>query len=85
MWHGLTHMYHNEGLASFAKGMSPTLLGVLPYAGISFGTNDSLKKLYLVYFAPGKSERDIPTRVRLVCGAIAGLMAQTSSYPSYSQ
>lgn len=77
VWHGLRHMYVNEGLASFAKGMSPTLVGVLPYAGISFGTNDSLKKLYLAHFAPGKSDREIPTQVRLVCGAIAGLVAQT--------
>lgn len=79
VWHGMRQMYINEGLASFAKGMSPTLIGVLPYAGISFGTNDSLKKLYIKHFAPNLSERQLPTTVRLVAGAIAGLVAQTGT------
>ncbi len=31
------------------------------------------------------SDREIPTSVRLVCGAIAGLMAQTGASPAVQQ
>lgn len=33
-------------MKTFYRGFVPTLLGVIPYAGISFCTYDTLKKLY---------------------------------------
>ena len=32
VWHGLTHMYHHEGVHSFAKGMVDTPPGAHPLA-----------------------------------------------------
>jgi solute carrier family 25 phosphate transporter 23/24/25/41 len=37
-------MVGNEGLISLYKGLSPTLIGVAPYAAINFATYDLLKK-----------------------------------------
>ncbi|KAJ9613387.1 coenzyme A transporter [Cladophialophora chaetospira] len=36
----------NSGLANFYRGFSPTLLGMLPYAGMSFLTHDTIGDLF---------------------------------------
>ena len=81
-----------SGLINFYRGFSPTLVGMLPYAGFSFLTHDVasdiLQRPALAPYAvrtghDGRSE----TRARLnnaaelAAGALAGLVAQTASYP----
>lgn len=39
-------MLFEEGLGAFYKGYIPTIAGVIPYAGVSFFTYDTLKMLY---------------------------------------
>ena len=39
--------YKRGGLRTFYRGLTPTLLGVVPYAGTSFFTYETLKLLYL--------------------------------------
>ena len=43
--HAFSEMYREGGVRSFYKGMAPTLIGILPYAGISFATYGTLKQL----------------------------------------
>jgi hypothetical protein len=74
--HGLVQMYHKEGLYSWFKGMSPTLQGILPYAGVNFATYETLK-----YYAPKKKNGELSSWWKLVCGGIAGAVGQTVSYP----
>lgn len=62
----------------FYRGFSVTLMGMVPYAGVSFLTYNMLKQNlpeYLPYLKKRPTQRD------LVCGAIAGLISQTASYP----
>jgi solute carrier family 25 protein 16 len=61
----------------FYRGFSITILGMIPYAGVSFLTYGTLKKYasQTVYFKDRKTRRD------LACGAVAGLLSQTASYP----
>jgi solute carrier family 25 protein 16 len=81
------------GLTNFYRGFSPTLLGMLPYAGMSFLTHDTagdiLRHPLLApyttlpkpeYSPPGKP---VPLRAwaELLAGGIAGLVSQTASYP----
>ena len=37
-------IYRTEGLKTLYRGISPTVLGVIPYAGTSFFTYETLKK-----------------------------------------
>lgn len=82
-----------SGLTNFYRGFAPTLLGMLPYAGMSFLTHDtvgdilrhpSLSKWTTLpqpkNAQPGKA---VPLRswAELLAGGIAGLISQTSSYP----
>lgn len=39
-------IYKEEGIRTFYKGYIPTVIGVIPYAGVSFLTYDTLKRLY---------------------------------------
>nr|XP_019048412.1 solute carrier family 25 (mitochondrial carrier protein), member 16 [Kwoniella bestiolae CBS 10118]OCF27342.1 solute carrier family 25 (mitochondrial carrier protein), member 16 [Kwoniella bestiolae CBS 10118] len=65
-------------LYPFYRGFSITILGMIPYAGVSFLTYGTLKKHapeYIPYL------RDRPTMRDLSCGAVAGAVSQTASYP----
>lgn len=65
-----------QGPLALYRGVSPTILGIIPYAGISFFTYETLKALYLERF-----HRDPNPLVRVSCGAFAGLLGQNASYP----
>ncbi|XP_074661278.1 mitochondrial coenzyme A transporter SLC25A42-like isoform X2 [Tubulanus polymorphus] len=69
--------YREEGIWKLYRGFTPTLLGVVPYSGVSFFTYESLKKFHWEYY----KNKDPSALHRLCFGAIAGLLGQTSSYP----
>ncbi|XP_071520646.1 mitochondrial coenzyme A transporter SLC25A42 [Panulirus ornatus] len=70
-------IWKNEGPLTLYRGLTPTLLGVIPYAGTSFGIYETLKKNHKAY-----SDRDKPNPFeRMMFGAVAGLVGQSSSYP----
>ncbi|CAI2319550.1 unnamed protein product [Caenorhabditis sp. 36 PRJEB53466] len=68
--------YREGGIRLLYRGIYPTILGVIPYAGSSFFTYETLKIMY----------RDSAGHVessyyRMMFGMLAGLIGQTSSYP----
>ncbi|KAK4126156.1 mitochondrial carrier [Parathielavia appendiculata] len=81
------------GLANFYRGFTPTLLGMLPYAGMSFLTHDTVGDLlrhpaiaqYTTLRKPENSPPGKPAPLRswaeLSAGGIAGVVSQTASYP----
>ncbi len=66
----------SEGPRGLYRGVTPTILGIIPYAGLSFFTYESLKKLY-----NDRYSTDPPPLPRLCFGAVAGLVGQNASYP----
>lgn len=81
------------GLANFYRGFSPTILGMLPYAGMSFLTHDTAGDLLrLPVIArwttnprpagyPEGKPNPLKSWAELFAGGIAGLVSQTASYP----
>ncbi|KAF2861021.1 putative mitochondrial carrier protein [Piedraia hortae CBS 480.64] len=83
------------GLANFYRGFAPTLLGMIPYAGMSFLTHDYagdfMRRPALARYtvqpiesqAPQASGKPPPLTwwAELLTGAMAGFVSQTSSYP----
>ncbi|GHJ83967.1 hypothetical protein NliqN6_0369 [Naganishia liquefaciens] len=65
-------------LAPFYRGFSVTLVGMIPYAGVSFLTYGTLKR-HISDFIPMMA--DHKTISDLTCGAVAGAVSQTASYP----
>nr|CAD7406122.1 unnamed protein product [Timema poppensis] len=66
-----------EGPRAFYRGYLPTVLGVIPYAGVSFFTYDTLKKKYIDY----TGNPTLNPAASLLFGAAAGMLGQSSSYP----
>uniref|UniRef100_A0A8C5XH75 Solute carrier family 25 member 16 n=1 Tax=Microcebus murinus TaxID=30608 RepID=A0A8C5XH75_MICMU len=86
--HAFKTIYAKEGgFLGFYRGLMPIILGMAPYAGVSFFTFGTLKSGGLSH-APtllGRPSTDNPnvlvlkTHINLFCGGVAG--AQTISYP----
>lgn len=81
MYSNIIHVFirisQEEGVRTLYRGFSPTILGVIPYAGITFFTYETLKKLHTE-----KTRRSQPyPHERLAFGACAGLIGQSASYP----
>lgn len=86
-----------SGLANFFRGFTPTLWGMIPYAGSSFLAHDVGGDVmrypqlapYTVLPMPERSQKQLapnkPAPLRawaeLTTGAFAGLVSQTISYP----
>ncbi|CAM9727558.1 unnamed protein product [Bubo scandiacus] len=81
MYSNIVHVFirisREEGLKTLYRGFTPTILGVIPYAGLSFFTYETLKKLHADH--SGKLQPSPPER--LLFGACAGLIGQSASYP----
>ncbi|XP_031556736.1 mitochondrial coenzyme A transporter SLC25A42-like [Actinia tenebrosa] len=70
-------IYEQEGIRTFYRGYVPTLIGIVPYAGISFFTYETCKKLFSEHF----NQQHITPLHRLAFGACAGLFGQSTTYP----
>lgn len=81
------------GLINFYRGFTPTILGMVPYAGISFLTHDTvsdmLRKPSLASYTtlprtssqPEGKPAPLRSWAELCAGGLAGLVSQTASYP----
>ncbi|KAM3876045.1 mitochondrial coenzyme A transporter SLC25A42-like [Diretmus argenteus] len=81
MYGNIMHVFKRiskeEGVKTLYKGFTPTILGIIPYAGITFFTYETLKKLHAE-----KTKRSQPySYERVAFGACAGLIGQSASYP----
>ncbi|RYO81989.1 hypothetical protein DL766_007253 [Monosporascus sp. MC13-8B] len=82
-----------SGLTNFYRGFSTTLLGMVPYAGVSFLTHDTAGDLlrhprlraWTTAARPAGYPEHKPEPLRawaeLVSGGVSGLVSQTVSYP----
>jgi len=67
-----------EGILALYKGVTPTVLGALPYEGIKFGTVGVLENIF-----QAKDEGEKPSIWRkLAFGGIGGIMAGIITYPN---
>ena len=72
----LSASYERGGILGLYRGITPTLLGMLPYSGIAFTINEQAKR-QITHI----THREPTTIERLLCGGLSGLFAQTLSYP----
>ncbi|XP_066594859.1 solute carrier family 25 member 16-like isoform X2 [Prorops nasuta] len=77
------------GVKALYRGFLPTICGMIPYAGFSFYTFERLKYVvmkYLPKYFCNRCDRNTSGLVltlpaKLLCGSIAGAIAQSFAYP----
>jgi solute carrier family 25 protein 16 len=69
-----TSVFQEGGIRCLYRGVCPTLYGILPYAGLKFFVYETLK-------ANLSAEAEPPLSAKLACGAVAGVVGQTVTYP----
>ncbi|KAJ7945204.1 Calcium-binding mitochondrial carrier protein like [Quillaja saponaria] len=67
-----------EGPRAFYKGLIPSVLGIIPYAGIDLTAYETLKDLSKRYILHDSEGGPL---VQLGCGTISGALGATSVYP----
>ena len=70
-------MWREEGPLSLYKGLSASVVGVIPYAALNLGLYDSMKKVYLRL----TREERVPNQIAGAFGALAGPLAATGTFP----
>ena len=71
-----------EGWTALYRGFTPTMIGIIPYAGTSFSTYEMLKRHWTEKANAEGIEDYSPTPIqRLVSGGLAGLLGQAAAYP----
>merc|ERR1712071_99725 len=71
----LRKSYHAEGLLSLWRGNSATMARIIPYAAIQFTAHEQWKHVL-------EADRpDASTGMRFVSGSLAGVTAQSLTYP----
>ncbi|EXB41417.1 Calcium-binding mitochondrial carrier protein SCaMC-1 [Morus notabilis] len=66
-----------EGPRAFYRGLFPSVLGIIPYAGIDLAAYETLKDLSKKYILDGEAG----PLVQLGCGTISGALGATCVYP----
>ena len=75
----VTHMLNRFPILKFYRGFTVTVIGMIPYAGVSFLSWGFLRSQLL---PPSKVGYKEATPIAdLFIGAVSGAIAQTSSYP----
>ncbi|XP_051115694.1 calcium-dependent mitochondrial ATP-magnesium/phosphate carrier protein 3-like isoform X2 [Andrographis paniculata] len=69
----------HEGPRAFYRGLIPSLLGIIPYAGIDLAVYETLKDMSRKYILPDNDEPG--PLVQLSCGTISGALGATCVYP----
>lgn len=74
--HILSKTYKDRGAMGLYRGITPTMLGILPYSGIAFTINEQSKR-----WITNMQRREPNTIEKMVIGAVSGLIAQSVTYP----
>lgn len=69
-----------DGAKSLYSGLFPTVVGIMPYAGLSFACFETIKHKLVQHFDL-ENDQAIPVWQRLCAGGFSGLVAQSSTYP----
>lgn len=88
--HAASTIFKKEGgITALYRGFTPTLMGMVPYAGLSFYCFEYLKygcMKYLPWLTCNPCTKNtgglvLAIPAKLICGGLAGAVAQSVSYP----
>ncbi|KAJ1983921.1 mitochondrial thiamine pyrophosphate transporter [Dimargaris verticillata] len=90
LMHGMTTIYRTEGIRGFYQGIWPSLVQVMPYFSLMFGTYDFFTRSFnslkaASAFTPEPLHRRFVRRAEpfqdAICGGLAGVVSKTGVFP----
>lgn len=75
--HAFVKIVREEGPSELYRGLTPSLIGVVPYAATNYYAYDTLKKLYRKTF----KQEEISNIATLLIGSAAGAISSTATFP----
>jgi len=75
--HAFVKILREEGPSELYRGLTPSLIGVVPYAATNYYAYDTLKKLYRKTF----KQEEISNIATLFIGSAAGAISSTATFP----
>ncbi|CAK4071303.1 unnamed protein product [Aphanomyces euteiches] len=76
LWHCISSIAQKDGIAGLYRGLIPSLLGIVPYAGVDLALFFTLKEAYVAHFDVAPSVGHV-----LLFGAVSSSCGQVVSYP----
>uniref|UniRef100_A0A1J3CQ52 Calcium-binding mitochondrial carrier protein SCaMC-1 n=1 Tax=Noccaea caerulescens TaxID=107243 RepID=A0A1J3CQ52_NOCCA len=80
LWRLTKEIWMQEGPRAFYKGLCPSLIGIIPYAGIDLAAYESLKDLSRTYILHDSGYEPGPL-IQLGCGMTSGALGASCVYP----
>ncbi|XP_074870959.1 mitochondrial thiamine pyrophosphate carrier isoform X2 [Carettochelys insculpta] len=77
--HAVVTMYQTEGLLTFYRGLTPTIIAIFPYAGLQFSFYNLLQQV-CEWLRPSEG-KNAGNFKNLICGSCAGVISKTLTYP----
>ncbi|CAI5527214.1 unnamed protein product [Closterium sp. Naga37s-1] len=81
MYRGVLHAFHRiiteQGVGELYRGVAPSVVGMIPYAGANFYAYDTLCTAY----RKARGREEIEPLMTLVIGSTAGCFAAASTFP----
>nr|QKY15286.1 mitochondrial carrier protein (MITC10) [Polytomella parva] len=81
VWQGLVHMAKTEGVKGMMKGNLTNCIRIVPNSAVKFFTYEQLSREISEYRAATTGSGELTPLIRLGTGAIAGIIAMSSTYP----
>lgn len=75
--HCFIKIVREEGPSELYRGLTPSLIGVVPYAATNYYAYDTLRKLYKKTF----KQEEISNIATLLIGSAAGAISSTATFP----
>lgn len=75
--HAFVKIVQEEGPSELYRGLTPSLIGVIPYAATNYFAYDTLKNLYRKTF----KKQEISNVATLLIGSAAGAISSTATFP----
>ncbi|KAK7264621.1 hypothetical protein RJT34_32230 [Clitoria ternatea] len=72
---------HTRGFQGMYAGLSPTLVEIIPYAGLQFGTYDTFKRWAMAWNSKTSAEGNLSSFQLFMCGLAAGTCAKLVCHP----
>lgn len=71
----------SRGIQGLYAGLSPTLIEIVPYAGMQFGSYDSFKRLAMIWNQKHMWPQELSKLQLFTCGLAAGTAAKICCHP----